>query len=133
LPCRSRPLRPRDWFVPRDDPPMRPELSALLTRYRNDMRARESLRAWRKQPLALRDRRDVARAPSERGLHRAAALWWCSACRYSAGDARDTYQPANALRMAERTWLAEKLLRGLCECHPEWSEPAHSLTWLYRL
>jgi tetratricopeptide (TPR) repeat protein len=111
---------------------MRPELNAALTRYRNDKGAREALRAWRKQTLALSERREVARWLTEGALHRAAALWWFSACRQSNDDARDAYRLANALRMAGRDRAAEKLLKVLCARYPDWTEPAQSLAWLYR-
>src|SRR5690625_2807706 len=111
---------------------MRPELNAALTRYRNDKRAREALRAGRKQALALSERREVACGLTEHGLHRVAALWWFSACRQSDNDARDAYKLANALRMAGRERLAAKLLKSLCARYPDWSEPAQSLAWLYR-
>lgn len=111
---------------------MRPELNAAFTRYRNDKTVRDALRARRKQTLALSERREVAHGLTEHGLHRAAALWWFSACRHSNHDRRDAYRLANALRMAGRERAAEKLLKVLCGRYPDWAEPAQSLAWLYR-
>lgn len=111
---------------------MRPELNAALTRYWNDRGARRSLLHSRWLTLAVSERLEVARILAQQGAHRAAALWWASACRQSSGDPRMRYRLANALRMAGRTTLAEKLLDTLCEQYPEWPDPAHSLAWLYR-
>ncbi|MDN5864313.1 MAG: sulfotransferase [Gammaproteobacteria bacterium] len=113
---------------------MNPVLGAALARCTrgNDPSARRELMRLRGGELSPEEYREVARTLTKANSHRAAALWWLSACRRSPDDPRVACRLANALRMAGHARVAERLLGGLCREYPDWADPAHSLAWLYR-